>query len=725
MRPVRLEIKNFRGWRECVLPLDRTLTIVVGDNARGKSSAMNAIEWCLFGREVEKASSGIAERADWEVHHRGAPGTGTEVTLALVKGKSETRIRRRRDADAGAREEDQLTIELSSGEQIVQQDAEAWIQKSGLPDWETWRRACCQHQEILRSRLTEKSDRSSVLTSLLGLEDHDRYTSLLREAHPEKLIKQLDLELEELEKDVLFRLRQPAEEIDECEQRLAGLGIENARLGPALAVEVGRAMIERARALGARLGVPVEPPPFEGEVDEPALLAWAKSWPAAFRKEARVPERLSSLTKKRAGILSEVEQLRPLEERHRLAREKLSAEVRERGNEETQKQLLVSAEASLKAAEGRVRGENQTQAILRDTLDVLRVSEDPEQCPVCDTRVQGLADRIQVALGKGVGGRGGAAARLAALERERKDAQARRDTLERTMRALAKLVQDEADARKGLEEHRGKLAALISPGRIESNGDLLAGAREEEEAMGAEIPRLEGATLEIDQSLEEFRKDVEKLRELARWRTASKRAEQKADLASAPAWGSLQKALDQAATHAVDLEALGAMARAAQAERSAEREGEVNRSLSEILGLIAGPEARMTARVSMKETARNLTFDLEDATGERVLSTLNQAALNAISLALLFAQAEERAKAGVPTWVVLDDPGQSLDTERQDGLARAIERLARSCPVVVATTPGRLAERLLSATSSPRRAIRLAARDPSGAARIEPQEERG
>ena len=54
MRLVRLSIRNFRGWREGIVPLDRPLTILVGENRRGKSSTVNAIEWCLFGREIER-----------------------------------------------------------------------------------------------------------------------------------------------------------------------------------------------------------------------------------------------------------------------------------------------------------------------------------------------------------------------------------------------------------------------------------------------------------------------------------------------------------------------------------------------------------------------------------------------------------------------------------------------------------------------------------------------
>jgi hypothetical protein len=177
------------------------------------------------------------------------------------------------------------------------------------------------------------------------------------------------------------------------------------------------------------------------------------------------------------------------------------------------------------------------------------------------------------------------------------------------------------------------------------------------------------------------------------------------------------------------------MAREAQEERSKAREAEVNRSLGEYAGLITGSngpasnsEGGLEVRVKVKRTPKGLSYDVEDADGERALSILNQASLNAISLAMLFAQAEERAKNGLFSMVVLDDPDQSLDEEHQAGLAKAIERVARSSPVVAAATPGRFAERVMSHVALPRRRIRLASPAARGGARaavrIESQEER-
>lgn len=315
----------------------------------------------------------------------------------------------------------------------------------------------------------------------------------------------------------------------------------------------------------------------------------------------------------------------------------------------------------------------------------------------------------------------------AALAAERDRARERRTELEKSLREASRLALEEKEARKACESRRNSLSALVSPGRLDGASDLAAAARAEDEALAGEIAALEASVSSLDTELEEHRKDVERLRELAKWRAAAKRAQQRADLSSSPEWKTFQEAVDQAAAFAADLDALGAMARGSQEERSAAREAEVNRTLGEYGALIIGAPAGASGfdvRVKVKRTPKGLSYDVEDSGGGRALSILNQASLNAISLAMLFAQAEERARNGLFSIVVLDDPDQSLDDEHRAGLARAIDRIAKVSPVIAAATPGRFAERVMSHVSAPRRILRLGPLDPQAGVRVESREER-
>ena len=61
--PVRLQIEGFRGFRERQeFAFDHPVIQLIGDNRSGKSSALNALEWCLFGDGCTGGNTGIRER---------------------------------------------------------------------------------------------------------------------------------------------------------------------------------------------------------------------------------------------------------------------------------------------------------------------------------------------------------------------------------------------------------------------------------------------------------------------------------------------------------------------------------------------------------------------------------------------------------------------------------------------------------------------------------------
>ena len=379
LRPLRLELAGFRGWRgPASLALDRPLTLIVGENGRGKSSALVALEWCLFGREAERKKSGIPERSDWRADH----GAGAPVEVSLVLGPGgpggpdcigggEVRVRRLRGPSARARDADPFEVQTPAGEHLAGAAAEAWLRGTGLPDWSTWRRAFCQHQETARARLIEGADRSAAVAALLGLDAYDELHRTLAETRPARLVRALDEEQERLEAELLRRLREPDSELTECERRLEALGLERARLGPELAQSLARAMLERARRLAELAGVEAVLPASAAAVDEPELRRWAEGWASELRGRARTAERLQELVRRQAGLRGELEHLEPSEERWKRARAALEEELQRGGDGATRRELLERAERTLAEAEDRLRRAGEREALLRDALELV------------------------------------------------------------------------------------------------------------------------------------------------------------------------------------------------------------------------------------------------------------------------------------------------------------------------------------------------------------------
>jgi len=277
-----LRIENFRGWpgrHEVVF--DRCLTLVLGDNGAGKSSLVNAIEWCLFGTDIAKKGCGIAERSDWEIPHRRASGC-VEVSLEFDLGAKTRRLHRRRPVDARQRDPDEVMLESGDGSELLRGDAVfGWIESSGLPNWATWRHAFCQHQEDQRYRLTNSGERSRQLANLLGLAGYQDLILAIKGLKAGELAKVDAAHRASIEEHLLIALGNPGQELEDIEDRLNAEGIAKNSISDSLVDANVLALLTAGRQLAEPLGLNGEIPE---NVQAREAIHWGRNWQSVLRE---------------------------------------------------------------------------------------------------------------------------------------------------------------------------------------------------------------------------------------------------------------------------------------------------------------------------------------------------------------------------------------------------------------------------------------------------------
>jgi len=186
-----LKIKGFRAYTEDKeFIFDNPMILLFGENHQGKSSTLNAIEWCLFGNECIGRKSGIRERIDWEIPNRNlgsSPDVSVELELEDENNHSYKILRR-----WISKIKDELKVTLPDGQSLEEQNAKekiAWLIKSSFRDFLT---TVYQHQETIRAILTqEPKERNDAIDRLLGLSD---YRNILTSIEAAKLpIKQREM----------------------------------------------------------------------------------------------------------------------------------------------------------------------------------------------------------------------------------------------------------------------------------------------------------------------------------------------------------------------------------------------------------------------------------------------------------------------------------------------------------------------------------------------------
>jgi energy-coupling factor transporter ATP-binding protein EcfA2 len=702
IRPVALLTENFRGLGgEHRLDLDRDLTVLVGNNGSGKSSLLVAVEWCLFGSEAtRKSDSGIAERGDWALAHDGSAGdVGVTLELAVEGGRA--RLTRRRAAGAKPREEDDVRLELPGEELLRGKEVRDWLSWNHLPDWKLWKRSFCQHQELSRARVTDEADRSTAIAGMLGLDEYRQVSDELKKLKVKKLEQRAGEELAELGKEQRRALERPGLALRDLEGQLERHGVAAAQAGDAELDRRTTALLASARQIATRLGVDGSGIPHDsGPTTD--LLVWAPAWRADVRRKVdALSKECAALATRVETLQSSVEALKPArraESDATSARQRLATELGPVEALLAQREALAKQRAGLED-EGRRR--DALGKLLRDALQVVKGSPAHCPCPVCDRLGNDLDGVIRAKLDAhapdALGNRFDEIDARDGKLREHIEELGNADSTYQAARALVRSLE---------ETVRGQLPAGTGGGA--SNDALLRSWREEMRELREHCDAGE-------QHISQQRDDLEIFDLLAKLRDARARANATAgELSETPQFQELQRVIDAAAGLASDLEALGAMARKLEGDRSDERIAAVNASIDGYFSTITGGWQRGPVRVLPKRTATKIAYQLADEQGHAITSLLNQAAFNALSLAALLASAHSRARLGLPQFLVLDDPGQSLDEEHEAGLARAIATFAGIAPVLVATFPGTLAD-ALSQTDSKNAKTFLLTRTADGA----------
>jgi len=528
IHPTAIRLKNFRGWLgEHELRLGSELTLLVGENASGKSSTLNAIEWCLFGGEVAKKGSGIDERGDWEIRNRDAADDGVTVVLTLaVEGGSAT-LMRSRASDARTRDPDFVQLDLPDGDVLEGEEVGEWLNWNNLPDWATWKQAFCQHQEQLRVRVTDGGERSLQLGRLLGLEAYQEFNEALKTLKAKGLERTAQDELGVIEDELERALARPGAELRSLEEQLEARGVARSEIGDALMVDRVSSLLDDARKLAnaIRLDAAV-PGPDSPDLEH--VLDWTSDWERHVQgRKGELERDLGDFRGKWQELDVALQGLEPSERRLGDTRAALENWTREHGDEgalgaqseglEKQRQALLEEE----------RGRNATLALLRQAVEEAGRRGLGDSCPVCEKETAGLgatmARRIEEQ------GANDMAQRLGPIDERQA----------RVKEQLGELSRLRSEVRAAESEHEG-LAGRLRSRITEDGAGPATAARSQLETGKRAIADLEEQIRRIEVHLGTFRSEREVLGLLARWRVGRARADAATgDLHQIAAWDDL------------------------------------------------------------------------------------------------------------------------------------------------------------------------------------------
>lgn len=687
LTPVRLTVSGFRGFTgERSIELLTPAVILSGGNHCGKSSTLNAVEWCLFGDQCKGKDTNIRERVGWVIPNQYLERPEVCVELRLDDGEGEFSVRRRLHQPPRKKTlAEELEVETSDGELVsgaqAQQMLSKWLRSTTFRDFST---TVYQHQETIRGIVTlEPRERNDAIDRLLGLSDFRNLLSGVTDANAKGVQRQADDAVAGIEDRVRTALAQIEKGLEEGRRDAEAFGVPRLRItentATGIANQVAEALIGVAQEFG--LGSQLASIPTQRQ-DLPAFERSARD--EIRRLRGAVPEQTeqSDLLTHQAtlsGRIADYDNLKKQEE-------EITGETRTMNNTYGSWKgiglRLVQIAENLEALDQTLREIAGRQKVVFDAVEFLEQSESDgaKRCPVCEQEAGDLLPVLRERL-------------RTAFEGKLKDAQEQKEKLrgerqpleaaDTRYRNLDSRLNDVINTRCKLTTRAGELLKR----EIGPEDDPLALLKAEREDAARRLKALEESISARQERLTKLDGEMDKLRCVRQVIQQENRHKIIEEIKQSVEFQDVCKDQDRLAEFVNDIEEIRRAISATAAEEARQKLNNAEITIDSFFRKLAKNPAVTRIVLQVKEDARSgrNAYSILDQHEQDLTPVLSQGDLNALALAIFLGLASASGPDAPMGFVMLDDPSQSMGTEHKRNLAAVLDEVCKARELVVAT----------------------------------------
>jgi DNA repair protein SbcC/Rad50 len=676
----KIEITGFRGFtvkRE--IELGKPLILIYGDNRNGKSSIINAIEWCLFGPEVAAIKYGdIRERDAWEVKNLNSPTCHVQCEFQTADGKTLNVKRTYKTARTS-----DLSYELTGGEKSTDEKKLHALLRISPDDFVS---SVHLHPEIVRSLIIARpKERKEAIDRLLGLSEPRDMVDAFSSVKPSGWGAELDHGLAILDAQLTTALSEKQKVINNESVELASKGVTPQNLtaegAQSYAANVRDDLQQFANTY--RLAAPT----IAGPADFDGVQQFLAQLPTAIHKLRSEHPILADQGKHRVQK-TKLEGLRS----SYISQQKIAGDaelasstyLEKRSTDQIDEEVsAIKVDREKIAAAMREVAKNAT--VLDNALAFFhnRAAGEKLTCPLCGETTRTVEDwrsHIQKEI---------QAKNLAPLR-------ARKLELEMKMAALEKAKEDKVALQKKAENEKSKLRTVIKDiesvisRTISQTDDAVAILNVEISSLDETLLAMQGQAEVINASLDSFQQALLNLDRFQRIGKAQREMLKIEAIDKNDTYKQLKTLRKDAEQYAEDVELLIEGLNKAVNAAAQEKLTAVQKSISDTFAKLTNRPDYPGLRVS--PVGDGYAIELTNSKSEvtKAVPILNHADINCAALSIFLAlagSAEISHRLGI---LILDDPSQSMDKACKKNLCAVLTGLCDSRQVIVATADGEL-----------------------------------
>jgi DNA repair exonuclease SbcCD ATPase subunit len=691
----RLKIRGFRGYAaEQSFTFENPVVVLFGENHVGKSSTLNAVDWCLFGSDCAGAATGIRERVDWEIPNRNIGTVDVLVELGLQTPDGTLSIRRllkRRPKRQGLVEE--LEATLPDGTKCVGEEAKSTVYnvvRSSFMDFST---TVYLHQEVIRNILTQvPSERNKAIDMLLGLSDYRELLKGVDSAGVAGKHRQVATSFNDFQNEIARALDLRQRDTKQKQAEAAAAGLSGPDLSPEGALRLATEVVQNLSSFAAEAGI------AWARITEPsdwhALAAFEKSMKKEItRLRGEVPEvkEQAELFARRGNVANLAGRYEAAQTAHSNAASALRDFEKDHGKREAIWSELEGNRTRIKGLRAKLEETNAKSLLVKDGIEYLRkadVSALGGRCPLCGNHAADLLDHLQREWSQEI---------KVQVEAIQDEVEASQDEGKRLQGLLAK--SDDLDgalklARESLRELLPETSAIVVR-EITSSNDLLAILNQELGEIGQRLGALRTAIEQKQVRLNNVESRLGSTALVAEILALEERGRSIENIRQAAEYRELEDVRDQFARWVDDVEKVKEAIKSASNDEARAKIASAEKVIDEFFRKLTNHPSVKKVRLVVTTDARTgmNSYDFRGADDRDISPILSQGDLNALALAIFLGLASTAGDGERLGFVILDDPSQSLGTHHKTQLAEVLNDVSqRKQQTIISTMDPELRE---------------------------------
>jgi len=689
----KLKIKGFRAYmQEQEFAFDNPVVLLFGENHRGKSSTLNAIEWCLFGNECIGIKSGIRERVDWEIPNRNL-GSRPHVVVELEledENKKNYKILRR----WVSKTKDELKVTLSDGQTLEGQNGEkklSQLLKSSFRDFLT---TVYQHQEAIRSILTqEPRERNDAIDRLLGLSDYRNILSGIELAKLSSKQKDMGNNFDSFTREIYVALATREHDLKDKREEASQKGVKEEYLNEggvlSIANEVKKQLQKFVFEIGlnlAELQVPEQWKELQQFQDV------ANEEIERFRSEmpdVKKQNELFSLRTKFEQLKTEYEGKK---EKLRSASKELEKFIKDKGNEESLNKEKSNIEKQISEKEKEISETDAKAAAISNAIYYLRLEKvNKNICPVCGKDTTNLLGHLEKEWEEKY------KVQVGTIQEQIDNLRASLKDIESLLTQYKKLeegVKPHEKEKKEVSEEIGKALNM----KITEKEDPLILLNNQSDRIEEELKKFKQSVASKQETLNGIATLLEKIRLIKDILNLEEKRKIVEQIKQLQEYQQIERLKDRMAELADDVENIKQAISGASQKEAGDKVNSAAEMIGDYFRRIANNLSveKIDFSVSVdSKTARN-NYEFKNQNGENLTPVLSQGDLNALALSIFLGMANLKGAAQQFGYVMLDDPSQSLGSEHKNKLVEVLDEVLKERMVILSSMDKELQDSVLS-----------------------------